>query len=128
MIKFLNKRTVYLILSVVLCGIVLIYVYDNPTQKSVSVYNNYEIYEETRIKALIESFEGVDDVSVLLTFENENSTQVSLTTNGTNSKYKIKGIAVSAVGADDPLIAEKIKSMLCAAYNINSRTVFVCGK
>ena len=128
MIKFLNKKTMYLMLSVVMCGIVLIYIYDNPAQQTAMDYSNYETYEEARIKALIETFEGVEDVSVLLTFENVDSIQSSLTINGTNSKYRIKGIAVSAVGADDPLITEKIKSMLCAAYNINSRDVFVCGK
>ncbi|MBQ3100841.1 MAG: hypothetical protein IJC50_07625 [Clostridia bacterium] len=77
---------------------------------------------------MIETLEGVSDVSVLLTFENDVSVNLSINNDGSSVISEIKGIAVSAVGADDPLISEKIISMLCAAYNINSRTVFVCGK
>lgn len=126
MIRLSNKKTVFLILSIILSGIVLIYIYENPTKKS--DYNCYEQREEARIIAMIETLEGVSDVSVLLTFENDVSVNLSINNDGSSVISEIKGIAVSAVGADDPLISEKIISMLCAAYNINSRTVFVCGK
>jgi len=40
----------------------------------------------------------------------------------------IKGIAISVKGGDDPLLSEKIKSLICAAYDINDSMIYVCGK
>lgn len=126
MIKVFNRKPGFIILSVILCGIVLIYIYDNPSTSGEEI--NYESYEEARIKNLVETLEGISDVTVLLTYENSNEVQSSINLNDEKDYIKLKGIAISARGAENPLLAEKIKSLLCAAYNINSKMIYVCGK
>ncbi len=126
----IKRKFLFIICVLILSGLLLVFINDNsktPAQEKI----NTESAEEERIKELLETLDGVSDVSVLLTFESEPSIKASTLDNNadndTTSK-EIKGIAISANGGDDPLISEKIKSLLCAAYNIPDRAIFVCGK
>ena len=122
MIKLSKQSKLYLMITLVLSGIILVYICNNPTEIEESVYT---FNEETRIKNMIETLDGVSEVSVLLTYSQTNTT---LSESEASVIGDIKGVAISAVGADDPVVSEKIKSLICAAYDINDHMIFVCGK
>lgn len=125
-----KKKHLLLIILLILAGFVLAFI-GTAVNENPETVTNPEMLEQERIKSLIESLNGVSDVSVLLTFSTEEEVNAGSFSNKETNRVQskvIKGIAVSANGGDDYLISEKIKSLLCAAYDIPESAVFVCGK
>ena len=128
MIKLAKRNGIYVIFSLILCGMILVYFYNNPSNTTESEGEGYKSSEEKRIKDLVESLEGISDASVMVNFESVTKTDLSLSGDEIVAEPVIKGIAISVKGGDDPLLSEKIKSLICAAYDINDSMIYVCGK
>ena len=80
--------------------------------------------DETRVKALVESLDGVEDASVLISV---NLPGDSFSVSG-NKEKTVCGIAVSARGADLPENKKKIIDLLSAAFSLPTNKICVCGK
>lgn len=129
--NLLKNKVLLLIISCIFLGILLVVLGNNSKETEVISPQTQEEREEQRIKAMIESINGVKNVTVLVTFDSDDTVSAAnfgSSGKNTNDSNSIKGIAVSADGADNPLICEKIISLLCAAYDITDSMVFVCGK
>ena len=88
--------------------------------------NKSDDNDEGKIKAIVESLEGVDEVSVIVSRNHRNS--ISVFSDGTEIDSPISGIAITAKGADSPKIKQKIIELLSAAYSLPTNCIFVCGK
>lgn len=117
-------------------------------------FYNDELERET--EKLISEIEGAGKVSVMLTYEATEETvwakEIKEKTNGEDSsdmeeKYiivdtaqgesglavkiiypKIRGVAVVCNGADDPVVASRIKSLLSALFDIGSNRISIARR
>ena len=116
-----------------LFGLILVITNNENNEKSINVTETPEQKEEKRIKVLIETIEGVSDATVLVTFQNNDDNTQSVgrfysSSDLSDYNYVKNGIAISTKGGDNVLLIEKIKSLLCAAYDIKEDMIYICGK
>ena len=79
------------------------------------------------LNSMIESIEGAGETQVLLTLESSYE-YVYLDDDKTLTKIlepKVRGVAVACVGGDDPVVREKVTSLLTTVLNIKSGNVSV---
>ncbi|MGI6202997.1 MAG: hypothetical protein ACOYID_06310 [Eubacteriales bacterium] len=101
---------------------------------------------ERQVAALIERIDGAGVASVLITLESDsehvyaydskNGSREYLTIGAGTSESpvllrrmtpRLRGIAVVCSGGDNPVVQQKIISMLCALFDLPSTKVFVSG-
>ena len=80
--------------------------------------------EEEKIKAMVESIDGVSDASVLISYSREEVPAFSTSREG---QTYVTGIAVTAEGADLPKNRYRIINILSTAYSLPTNRIFVCG-
>lgn len=92
--------------------------------------NEHESYltaVEHKIAQMTETLPGVEDVSVLVTTEEEGRDVFSVY-GDTGGRERICGIAVTCIGGSDARIRLQILDMLCAAFDLTADRVWVGGK
>lgn len=101
---------------------------------------------EAEVEALLERVDGAGVVSVLITLESDsenvyaydskNGSREYLTTGSGSSESpvllrrmtpRLRGIAVVCTGGNDPIVQQKLISLLCALFDLPSTKVFVSG-
>lgn len=103
---------------------------------------------EKQLKDIIEKLDGASNVSVMVTFDQGSYAEYAQdgTYSGgtaTSKKYvfndkdepitlkivcpKVRGVAVVCGGGSNPVLAQKIISLLCALLDVNSSRVYVSG-
>ena len=88
---------------------------------------SYSEMLEHRIAQMTETLPGVEDVSVLVTTEEEGRDVFSVY-GDTGGRERICGIAVTCIGGSDARIRLQILDMLCAAFDLTADRVWVGGK
>ena len=92
-----------------------------------------EVYEsegiEEKIKDFLKTVSGIDEVNVYVTVDGgyeyeyaEMGDEVSRTV-----YPKIRGVAISCTGGDDPLVQQKIVGLLSSGLGIGSNRIQVAG-
>ncbi len=101
---------------------------------------------EGEVAALLERVNGVGTASVLITLESDsenvfaydskNGSREYLTTGSGSSESavllrrmtpRLRGIAVVCSGGENPVVQQKLISLLCALFDLSSTKVFVSG-
>lgn len=86
----------------------------------------YPASVEHRIAQMTQTLPGVEDVSVLVTFEEDGS---AFSVYSDPERHgQICGIAVTCIGGNDARIRLQILEMLCTAYGLTADRVWVGGK
>lgn len=110
--------------------------------------DEYKKELEKQLKDIIEKLDGASNVSVMVTFDQGSCAEYAQdgTFSGgtaTSKKYvlndkdepitirivcpKVRGVAVVCGGGSNPILAQKIISLLCALLDVNSSRVYVSG-
>ena len=89
---------------------------------------SYSERMEHRIAQMTDTLPGVDDVSVLVTLEEDSTSGYSAYSTKTAGNSRIVGIAVTCIGASDARIRLEILHMLCAAFDLPSDRVWIGSK
>jgi hypothetical protein len=89
---------------------------------------SYSEQLEHRIAQMTDTLPGVEDVSVLVTMEQDSGGSFSGYSGTAGENRKIVGIAVTCIGGTDANIRLQILHMLCAAFNLSSDRVWIGGK
>lgn len=102
-----------------------------PTRESAGVKEEELSYSEMlehRIAQMTETLPGVDDVSVLVTLEQDRGETYSVYGGKTEETRQICGIAVSCIGGDHAQTRLEILHMLCAVFDLSADRVWIGGK
>ena len=131
--RWIDRNKIIVIVSAfALLGFLLVFLNSAENKAPISAVNTPEKTEEQRIKALIETIDGVEDATVLVTFKSNEDVRATgsfySSVQNENDRNNIKGIAISTRGGDNILLCEKIKSLICAAYDISDDMIYICGK
>lgn len=89
---------------------------------------SYSELLEHRIAQMTDTLPGVEDVSVLVTLEQDSGGSFSAYGTNAAESRKITGIAVTCVGGTDANVRLQILHMLCAAFDLPSDRVWIGGK
>ena len=89
---------------------------------------SYSEMLEHRIAQMTETLPGVDDVSVMVTLEQDGSKTDSVYGGNTDKIRRISGIAVSCIGGGNAQIRLEILNMLCAVFDLSADRVWIGGK
>ena len=144
--KFKNKKIIFIFLSLIICGTVLI-ISDNQhndkTTKEYQITNDVDTYTytlEKKLEQTINLIDGVNNASVMITLESGNEyvyasddTEVSqkhvIVDNGlvcvTEKLPKIRGVAVVCDGGNSSAIKTKITELVCSVLGIYSNCIYV---
>ncbi len=121
------------------------------TQEGYPETNDYIASLERRVCQLLEAMDGVSEVSVIITPDGTGETvyaqnghyesgilterEYVITDGNGNDKPilirliypKLRGIAVVCRGGSNPILQEKIVSLLCALFDLSANKVYVTG-
>ncbi len=89
---------------------------------------SYSAMLEHRIAQMTETLPGVDDVSVMVTLEQDRSKTYSVYGGDTEEYRRICGVAVTCIGGDDAQTRLKILNMLCAVFDLSADRIWIDGK
>ena len=89
---------------------------------------SYSEMLEHRIAQMTETLPGVDDVSVMVTLEQDRGKTDSVYGGDKEESRRICGIAVSCVGGGHAQIRLEILRMLCAVFDLSADRVWIGGK
>lgn len=127
-----KARIVFVIIGI--CAILLIFLSgqfsDNKDSKEVINELSTSSYSEklaSELTLMIENLEGAGEAEVLLTLESSYE-YVYLNDDKTLTKIlepKIRGVAVSCTGGDDPVVKEKIIKLLSTVLAISTSNISV---
>ncbi len=154
--KLKNIKGIWLLGAVFFIGVALIVVSsvdytlgrpkeDTPRTDIIDT-SDYVDKLEAEVEALLERVDGAGGVSVLITLESDsenvyaydskNGSREYLTTGNGSSESpvllrrmtpRLRGIAVVCSGGNDPIVQQKLISLLCALFDLPSTKVFVSG-
>lgn len=89
---------------------------------------SYSELLEHRIAQMTDTLPGVEDVSVLVTLEQDSGSSFSAYGGNGKEQHRIVGVAVTCVGGSDARIRLEILHMLCAAFDLSADRVWIGGK
>ncbi len=89
---------------------------------------SYSELLEHRIAQMTETLPGVDDVSVLVTLEQDRSNTYSVYGGDAEENRRICGIAVTCIGGENAQKRLEILHMLCAVFDLTADRVWIGGK
>lgn len=89
---------------------------------------SYSELLEHRIAQMTETLPGVDDVSVMVTLEQDSGKTYSVYGGDAEEHGRICGIAVSCIGGDNAQTRLEILHMLCAVFDLSADRVWIGGK
>lgn len=154
--KLKNIKGIWLLGAVFLVGVVLIvissvdYTLGRPKEEmprtDIIDTTDYVDKLEADVEALLERVDGAGVVSVLITLESNSENVYAYDSNDGSREYltigsgssestvllrrmtpRLRGIAVVCSGGNDPIVQQKIISLLCALFDLPSTKVFVSG-
>lgn len=102
-----------------------------PTRDSIGTEAENLSYSEMlehRIAQMTETLPGVDDVSVLVTLEQDWGSTYSVYGGDAEESRRICGIAVSCIGGEHAQTRLEILHMLCAVFDLSADRVWIGGK
>ena len=89
---------------------------------------SYSEVLEHRIAQMTETLPGVDDVSVMVTLEEDSGRTYSVYGGDAEDVRRICGVAVSCIGGGDAQIRLEILRMLCAVFDLSADRIWIGGK
>lgn len=126
-----DKNLIRVIYIVGIIGILLIFcstfftskdTNDNANPSSVS---EYQLSQETRIKDMVESIEGVGNAKVMITMENSAEQIYTDDTKVKEIEPVVRGVLVICTGADNPEVKETVLESVTKTLNISSDKVCI---
>ncbi len=84
--------------------------------------------EEARLAKILSDIKGVGSVGVMLSYTEPEEIQSVFSNIGEAKMKKIKGVIVTAQGAENPVIKNNIKNAVSAVYDIPLKNVIIFEK
>ena len=125
---FARIRGMPWLLAVAAVGLLLLLIPIGDTDGQEKASLSYSEMLEHRIAQMTETLPGVDDVSVMVTLEQDRGRGVSVYGGDAEENRRISGIAVSCIGGGDARIRLEILHMLCAVFDLSADRVWIGGK
>lgn len=119
---------------------------EDPKRTDIIDTSDYVDRLEQEVAALLERIDGAGVVHVLITLESDSEHVYAYDSKNGSREYltvgsgsaespvllrrmtpKLRGIAVVCSGGDNPVVQQKIISLLCALFDLPSTKVFVSG-
>ena len=125
---FARIRGMPWLLAVAAVGLLLLLMPIGDTDGQEKASLSYSEMLEHRIAQMTETLPGVDDVSVMVTLEQDRGKTDSVYGGDKEESRRICGIAVSCVGGGHAQIRLEILRMLCAVFDLSADRVWIGGK
>ncbi len=84
--------------------------------------------EEARLARILSDIKGVGSVGVMLSYIEPEETQSVFSNSNEIKTKRIKGVIVTAQGAENPVIKNNIKNAVSAVYDIPLKNVIIFEK
>ncbi|MBR0596625.1 hypothetical protein [Sinanaerobacter chloroacetimidivorans] len=84
--------------------------------------------EEKRLEQILSQIKGVGDTSVMITYQDNKSTETVFGSEYGNKNHKVEGVIVTCEGAGDIIVKNNIINAVAAVFDIPAANVMVFEK